>query len=216
MLLQLCRRRSPLILLITSTIWCRFWLISIPLLSESNQRKKTTDTCCCDASSLVAYIPSQSGCMHPIPVWLHASICGRLSVRASEVRDQVPDTDIARDYTMKKPWRCLLGAVRRYWRVVAGCFQVVNFAENTSRSAPLSPRASFFSTFSIAFLFICFLALDFVCKTLSHIFLIQHQNLVAFKRRKDIFECFQMPFPLNNSPWNNFPLLALTKKNSLP
>ena len=39
----------------------------------------------------------------------------------------------------EKPSRCWLGAVPRYWKVVASCFQIVSFAENTS--VPLAPRA---------------------------------------------------------------------------
>ena len=53
MLLQLCS--GPSILLISSTIWCSFWLISAPLLSESNQGTGTEDC------SIAA---SQSGCVH--------------------------------------------------------------------------------------------------------------------------------------------------------
>ena len=53
-LLQLCSK--PSILLISSTIWCRLWLISAPLLSESNQRKNRRENCSTAAS--------QSGCVH--------------------------------------------------------------------------------------------------------------------------------------------------------
>ena len=38
-LLQLCSRPSILLISTSSTIWCKFWLISAPLLSESNERK---------------------------------------------------------------------------------------------------------------------------------------------------------------------------------
>ena len=47
-LLQLCSR--PLILLISSTIWCSFWLISAPLLSDINRRKKRRENCSTPAS----------------------------------------------------------------------------------------------------------------------------------------------------------------------
>ena len=47
-LLQLCSR--PSILLISSTIWCRFWLISTPLMSESKQRKNRRENCWSAAS----------------------------------------------------------------------------------------------------------------------------------------------------------------------
>ena len=53
------------------------------------------------------------------------------------VRDKVRDTDS--DYVMRKPSRCWLGAVPRYWNVVASCFRFISFAENTS--AALAPRA---------------------------------------------------------------------------
>ena len=53
------------------------------------------------------------------------------------VRDKVRDTDS--DYVMRKPPRCWLGAVLRYWNVVASCFHFISFAENTS--AALAPRA---------------------------------------------------------------------------
>ena len=98
-LLQLCSR--PSILLISSTIWCSFWLISTPLMSESNQRKneKRKLLICC------------------IPVWLRTSTVDW----ACEVRDHVRNTDS--DYTMKTPSQCWLGAVPRYWKVVASCFQ---------------------------------------------------------------------------------------------
>ena len=53
-LLQLCSR--PSILLISSTIWCSFWLISAPLLSESKRRKNRRENCSTAAS--------QWGCAH--------------------------------------------------------------------------------------------------------------------------------------------------------
>ena len=53
------------------------------------------------------------------------------------VCDEVRDTDS--DYVMRKPLRCWLGAVPRYWNVVASCFHFISFAENTS--AALAPRA---------------------------------------------------------------------------
>ena len=53
------------------------------------------------------------------------------------VRDKVRDTDSG--YVMRKPSRCWLGAVPRYWNVVASCFRFISFAENTS--AALAPRA---------------------------------------------------------------------------
>ena len=71
-LLQLCMRNRPSILLISSSIWCRFWLISTPLMSESNQRKNRRENCWTAAS--------QSGCVH-LRYW------------ACEVRGQVRDTE---------------------------------------------------------------------------------------------------------------------------
>ena len=95
------------------------------------------------------------------------------------VRDNVRDTDS--DYVMRKPSRCWLGAVPRYWKVVASCFRFISFAENTS--AALAPRAGISQP--ILLLFFCFLALEFVYKTLPQIFFIRSQNLVAFERRQN-------------------------------
>ena len=95
------------------------------------------------------------------------------------VRDKVRDTDS--DYVMRKPSRCWLGAVPRYWNVVASCFRFISFAENTS--AALAPRAGISQP--ILLLFFCFLALELVYKTLPQIFFIRSQNLVAFERRED-------------------------------
>ena len=98
-LLQLCSR--PSILLISSTIWCRFWLFSAPVLSESNQSKNRRESCSTAAS--------QSGCVHL-----------RSIERARYATKHLRDTDS--DYVMKMPSRCWLGAVPRYWKVVASCF----------------------------------------------------------------------------------------------
>ena len=89
-LLQLCSR--PPILLISSTIWCRFWLFSAPILQESNQRKSRRENCSTAAS--------QSGCVHL-----------RSIERARYATKHLRDTDS--DYVMKKPSRCWLGAVPR-------------------------------------------------------------------------------------------------------
>ena len=102
-LLQLCSR--PSIRLISSTIWRSFWLISAPLLSESNQRKNRRENCSAAAS--------QSG-------WVHL----RSIERARYATKHLCDTDS--DYVMKKPSRCWLGAVPRYWKVIASCFQNVS------------------------------------------------------------------------------------------
>ena len=129
-LLQLCSR--PSILLISSTIWCKFWLISAPLLSENKRRKNRRESCP-TAASQVAYSWDQS------------------SVRLYATK-HLRDTDS--DYVMKKPSRCWLGVVPRYWKVVASCFQNVSFAENTS--APLAPRARIFQPILLLFfLFSC-------------------------------------------------------------
>ena len=131
-LLQLCSR--PSILLISSTIWCRFWLISAPLLSENKRRKNVTEE-------------KTARLLHPSQV---AYSWGQSSVRLYATKHQ-RDTD---DYVMKKPSRCWLGAVPRYWKVVASCFQNVSFAENTS--APLAPRARIFQPILLLFfLFSC-------------------------------------------------------------
>ena len=97
------------------------------------------------------------------------------------VRDKVGLRDTDSDYVMRKPSRCWLGAVPRYWNVVASCFRFISFAENTS--AALAPRAGISQP--ILLLFFCFLALEFVYKTLPQIFFIRSQNLVAFERRQN-------------------------------
>ena len=100
-LLQLCSRPRPSILLISSTIWCRFWLFSAPVSPESNQRKNRRENCSTAAS--------QSGFVHL-----------RSIERARYATKHLRDTDS--DYVMKKPSRCWLGAVPRDWKVVASCF----------------------------------------------------------------------------------------------
>ena len=77
------------------------WLISDPLLSESNQRKNRRENCSTAAS--------QSGCVHL-----------RSIERATYATKHIRDTDSY--YVMKKPSRCWLGAVPRYWKVVASFF----------------------------------------------------------------------------------------------
>ena len=89
-LLQLCTR--PSILLISSTIWSRFWLFSAPVFPESNQRKNRRENCSTAAS--------QSGCVRL-----------RSIERARYATKHLRDTDS--DYVMKKPSRCWLGAVPR-------------------------------------------------------------------------------------------------------
>ena len=143
MLLQLCS--GPSILLISSTIWCSFWLISAPLLSESNQRNRTEDC------SIAA---SQSGCVHL-----------RSIERARYATKHLRDTDS--DYVMEKPSRCWLGAFPRYRKVVASCFQIVSFAENTS--VPLAPRAHISQP--ILLLFFVFLLLNLSTKRCLRYFL---------------------------------------------
>ena len=144
-LLQLCSR--PSILLISSMIWCSLWLISAPLLSESNQRKNMRENCSTAAS--------QSGCVHL-----------RSIERARYATKHLRDTDS--DYVMKKPSRCWLGAVPRYWKVVASCFQNVGFAENTS--APVGSQSTYFLSDSLT-LFIVFLLLNLSTKQCLRFFL---------------------------------------------
>ena len=78
--------------------------------------------------------------------------------------DKVRDTDS--DYVMRKPSRCWLGAVPRYWNVVASCFRFSSFAENTS--AALAPRAGIsqpilllFFLFSCSWICLQYVASDF-------------------------------------------------------
>ena len=69
------------------------------------------------------------------------------------------DTDS--DYVMEKPSRCWLGAVPRYWKVVASCFQIVSIAENTS--VPSAPRARISQPILLPF-FLVFLLLNLSTK----------------------------------------------------
>ena len=83
----------------------------------------------------------------------------RSILRALFLTKHVRNTDS--DYVMKEPSRCLLGAVPRYWKVVASCFQIVSFAENTS--APLASRARTFQPIRLLFFFV-FLLLNLSTK----------------------------------------------------
>ena len=119
-------------------------------------------------------LASCSACARCIDAWS----CGQSSVYATKYQTS---TRTVRDYVMRKPSRCWLGAVPRYWNVVASCFRFIGFAENTS--AALAPIAGISQP--ILLLFFCFLALEFVYKMLPQIFFIRSQNLVAFERRQN-------------------------------
>ena len=95
------------------------------------------------------------------------------------VRDKVHDTDS--DYVMRKPPRCWLGAVLRYWNVVASAV-FVSLVLLKTPLLPLLQEQVFLNRFSYSFF--CFLALEFVYKTLPQSFFIRSQNLVAFERRQ--------------------------------
>ena len=83
------------------------------------------------------------------------------------VRDKVRDTDS--DYVMRKPSRCWLGAVMRYWNVVASCFRFISFAESTS--AALAPRAGISQPILLLFFFV-FLLLNLSTKRCLRFFFI--------------------------------------------
>ena len=152
----------PLILLISSTIWCSFWLISAPLLSESNRRKNRRELFDC----FIAVRLLKSGVD-----------------QACEVCNQAR--------AQHRQWLCnekaiAVLAVRRserleLWKVVASCFQSVSFAENTSAS--LAPGARIFQPVLSLFFFV-FLLLNLSTKRCLRFFFIPSQNLVAFKRRQ--------------------------------
>ena len=128
-LLHLFSRYSTLI---SSTIWCSFSLISAPFCQKETEEEQNCSTAAC-----------QSG-------WVHLGSIERARYATKDVGLRDPDSD----YIMKKPSRCWLGAVQRYWKVVASSFQIVSFAENTS--APLSPRARIFQPILLLFfLFSC-------------------------------------------------------------
>ena len=108
-----------------------------------------------------------------IPVWLRTSAVDW----ACNIRDQVPDTDS--DYVMKKPLRCWLGAVPRYWKVVASAVFNLLVAENTS--APLAPWAGILQPALLLFvLFSC--SWSCLQNGVSDFFY-SALNLVAFKGR---------------------------------
>ena len=100
---------------------------------------------------------SQSGCVHL-----------RSIERARYATKHLRDTD--RDYVMEKPSRCWLGAVPRYWKVVASCFQIVSFAENTS--VPLAPGARISQPILLLFFFV-FLLLNLSTKRCLRLFLLR-------------------------------------------
>ena len=126
-----------------------------------------------------------------IPVRLRTSAVHR-ACEVCEPTKHLRDTDS--DYVMEKPSRCWLGAVPRYWKDVASCFQIVSFAENTS--VPLAPWARISQP--ILLLFFCFLTLEFVYKTVSQIFFysaskfsgVQKDDGIGLKRA--IFGRFQI------------------------
>ena len=64
------------------------------------------------------------------------------------VRDKVRDKNS--DYVMRKPSRCWLGAILRFWNVVASCFRFISFAENIC--AALAPRAGISQPILLLFL----------------------------------------------------------------
>ena len=91
-----------------------------------------------------------------------AYICALRSIeRARYATKHLRDTDSDYDIVMEKPSRCWLGAVPRYWKVVASCFQIVSFAENTS--VPLAPRARISQPILLLFFFV-FLLLNLSTK----------------------------------------------------
>ena len=99
-----------------------------------------------------------------IPVRLRTSAVHR----ACEVREPKHLRDTDSDYVTEKPSRCWLGAVPRYWKVVASCFQIVSFAENTS--VPLAPRARISQPILLLFFFV-FLLLNLSTKRCLRFFL---------------------------------------------
>ena len=127
-----------------------------------------------ERSNACKYTHAHGTCMHTFSK-KNSRFWGKLTRSG----DRKQGIFLVRPYVMEKPSRCWQGAVPRYWKVVASCFQIVSFAENTS--VPLAPRARISQP--ILLLFFCFLPLEFVYKTVSQIFFIPSQNLVAFKRR---------------------------------
>ena len=91
-----------------------------------------------------------------------------LSIECVGLRDMSTKLIYAtRTVIMRKPSRCWLGAVPRYWKVVASCFRFISFAENTS--AALAPRAGISQP--ILLLFFCFLLLNLSTKHCLRFFL---------------------------------------------
>ena len=126
---------TPSILLISSTIWCRFWLISNPPLSESNHRKNKGENCWSAA---------------PLP-----GLCTSAVDWACFVRDQVRDT--GSDDVMKKPSRCWLRAVPMFFQDVFNSLVLLK-----TPLLPLLLEQVFLNRFSYSFS--CFLLLNFSTK----------------------------------------------------
>ena len=117
---------------------------------------------------------------------MRGAVVNRVCTRQSRLRD----TDS--DYVMRKPSRCWLGAVPRYWNVVASCFRFISFAENTS--AALAPGAGISQPILLLFfLFSC----SWIClQNVASDFFIRSQNLVAFERRQNwLFKAYFPTFP---------------------
>ena len=95
-----------------------------------------------------------------------ASMRGAVVIECA--RDEVRDTDSY--YVMRKPSRCWLGAVPRYWNVKASCFRFISFAENTS--AALAPRAGISQPILLLFFFV-FLLLNLSSKCCLRFFLFE-------------------------------------------
>ena len=104
--------------------------------------------------------------------------CGQSSVCTTKYMT----CDMDGDHVMKKPSRCQLGAVSRYWNVEASCFHISSVAENTS--APLAPTADTSQPITLSLLFFVFLLFNLSTKSCLRIY-IRPQNLVAYKGRQD-------------------------------
>ena len=104
--------------------------------------KKETGQEVSSAKRLAVLVPDAS---------MPGAVVNRVCARQTH---KVCDTDS--DYVMRKPSRCWLGAVPRYWNFVASCFRFISFAENTS-AASNSSQNRYFSTDSLTlfFLFSC-------------------------------------------------------------
>ena len=115
--------------------------------------------------------PSSSSAKRPAELVQDASMRGAVVNRACTRQSTLHGQWLCNEKAIvfkRKPSRCWLGAVPRYWNVVASCFRFISFAENTS--AALAPRAGISQPILLLFFFV-FLLLNLSTKGCLRFFL---------------------------------------------